>query len=236
MNSLYGKLAQRVGWKEETGEPPTWHQLEYAGFATAYCRAMLLSAIMQNPMSIVAVETDGLISTEPLRLRESTELGDWEAEEYDDVIYVQSGVYWIHGRDKDGQLKWLKARTRGFGAKDMGVTQAIEHVGTLEPLIGKTHRFAGFNGYLFREQWLKWIDGESVAVWGGSGKRAHMAKLCGRCCGRDDIQLHDLVIVKPWGGQSHPHFLPWKPDTGIMNEYAEDLTLEKWLVEDGLTV
>jgi hypothetical protein len=237
MNSLYGKLAQRVGWNEKTGEGPTWHQLEFAGFATAYCRSMLLRAIMQNPMSIIAVETDGLLSTEPLELTESTELGDWEAEEYDDVIYVQSGVYWIHGYDaEDGEWKWLKARTRGFGEKDMDVSQAIENSHNLKPLVGKTHRFAGFNGYLFREQWLKWIDGESVAVWGGSGKRAHMARLCGKCQGRDDIQLHDLVIVKPWGGESRPHFLPWKPDTGIRNEYAEDLTLEQWLVEDGLTV
>lgn len=231
LNSIYGKLAQRVGWNEKTGAPPKWHQLEYSGFATAYCRSMVFSAIMQNPMSIVAVETDGLFSTEPLTLPLGKELGEWEEELYDGIVYVQSGVYWLSKWKAHIGLRWHKARTRGFGSKDLGISRALECVPTLSPIRGTSHRFAGFNGYLYREQWLTWIDSDHVAVWGGNGKRAHMSGLCGKCQGRD-AQLHDLVIVKPWGGNSSPHFLPWKPDTGIANEYAEDEERIKWVLEN----
>src|ERR1700750_80600 len=31
LNSLYGKMAQRVGWNEATNSAPVWHQLEWAG-------------------------------------------------------------------------------------------------------------------------------------------------------------------------------------------------------------
>lgn len=233
-NSLYGKLAQRVGGDIETG-PPKWHQLEYAGWATAKCRSIIFDAIMQNPMAIVAVETDGLFSLEPLDLPIGPELGLWDYERFDSLIYVQSGVYWLSKWKAHRGHEWYKARVRGFGTGEVGIRQALDSVHGLRPIVGRTHRFAGFNGYLFRDQWLKWIDSEHVAVWGGAGKRAHFAKLCGKCMGRN-TQLHDLVIMKPWGGDSRPHFLPWRPDTGIMNEYATDEDLLKWVSEDGRTV
>lgn len=40
MNSIYGKLAQRIGW-EQKGAAPTFHQLEWAGWVTSYVRATL---------------------------------------------------------------------------------------------------------------------------------------------------------------------------------------------------
>lgn len=226
-NSLYGKLAQRVGGTVEKG-PPKWHQLELAGWATAKCRSMIYSAIMQNPMAIVAVETDGLFSTEPLNLPIGTELGMWDYDPFDGLIYVQSGVYWLSRWKRHRGHEWYKARIRGFGSGEVGIADALRSVSTLSPIVGNTHRFAGFNGYLFREQFLKWIDTKHVAAWGGAGKRAHLARLCGKCQGRN-AQLHDLVIMKPWGGDSRPHFLPWKPDTGIMNEYAMDEDMLKWV-------
>jgi hypothetical protein len=226
-NSLYGKLAQRVGGSIEKG-PPKWHQLEYSGWATAKCRSMIYSAMMQNPMAIVAVETDGLFSTEPLDLPIGTELGMWDYDPFDGLIYVQSGVYWLSRWKRHIGHEWYKARIRGFSSGEIGINDALRSVATLSPITGNTHRFAGFNGYLFREQFLKWIDTEHVAAWGGAGKRAHLVRLCGKCQGRNS-QLHDLVIMKPWGGDSKPHFLPWKPDTGIENEYASDEDMLKWV-------
>src|SRR6185437_11524107 len=42
LNSLYGKLAQQIGWKvteDGTLRLPPFHQLEWAGFTTSHCRA-----------------------------------------------------------------------------------------------------------------------------------------------------------------------------------------------------
>jgi hypothetical protein len=218
INSIYGKLAQRVGWNQDTYEPPKWHQLEYAGFATAKCRSMLYSALMQAPMSIIAVETDGVFTSQPLSLELGRELGTWEEETYDGLIYVQSGVYYLSRWKRYVGHEWFKARTRGFGAKSISVGTAINGAAKLDSLTGQVHRFAGFNGYLWKAEWLGWIDRPQVAVWGGSGKRSHASALCERCLGDTTQQMHSLVISKPWGGDSHPHFLPWKQD---LNEYQK---------------
>lgn len=224
LNSIYGKLAQRVGWNEEDFTPPKWHQLEYAGFATALCRSMIYSAMMQNPLSIVAVETDGVFSTSELSLNIGSKLGQWEEERYDGLIYVQSGVYFLSRWRKFRGHQWFKARTRGFGAKSVTVERAIESVEQLRPLVGSVHRFAGFNGYLWRDQWLNWIDRPQVALWGGNGKRAHAHRMCERCMGDTGAQLHNLAIARPWGGDSYPHFLPWREGLNVYQEIGDTVT------------
>jgi hypothetical protein len=219
LNSIYGKLAQRVGWDEENNLPPRWHQLEYAGFATAYCRSMIYEAILQDPWNIIAVETDGLFSLEPLKLNEGKALGEWEAEQFDGIIYVQSGVYWLSKWEPHKGHYWYKARVRGFGTGEVSVTDAITNADNLDPIVGKTHRFAGFSGYLNKDTWLSWVDSDHIAIWGGNGKRAHAKKLCNKCQGGND-KLHELMIMKQWGGASHPHHLFWKPEVGVYSEYA----------------
>lgn len=94
MNSCYGKCAQQVGWDKKTRQPPKYHQLEWAGFATSYCRAQVLKAAMQSPESIIAFETDAVFSMKPLDLPTSDRLGEWEETEFDNLTYVQSGHYY----------------------------------------------------------------------------------------------------------------------------------------------
>lgn len=57
LNSLYGKLAQQVGAKQDaaTGDwrLPPFHQLEWAGYTTSYCRARVLSAVLDNLDSVI---------------------------------------------------------------------------------------------------------------------------------------------------------------------------------------
>jgi hypothetical protein len=214
MNSIYGKTAQRKG-KDNHEKPPRWHQLEYAGYMTSFCRAMIFSAIMQNPLAIIATETDGLFSTAPLDLPLGTGLGEWEEEVYEGVIYVQSGLYWL----KRGN-EWIKARIRGFGPGQVSVEDALNSVGTLSPLVGHTHRFAGFNGYLMNPKWLTWMDALHVAKWGDGGKRAHGKELCPKCCGADE-QMHRLTIQFRYGGVSHKHFLPWRD--GKVGDFSKDV-------------
>jgi hypothetical protein len=225
LNSLYGKLAQRVGWDQEKRLPPRWHQLEYAGFITATCRAMIYEAMMQAPGDIIAVETDGIYSRVPLDLDQGQHLGQWEQEDYSEIIYVQSGVYWTVG--VDGTVN--KAKVRGFGSGSFSYGDALAAVPALAPLSGSTHRFGSISGFIGRPQLRRWMDADRVAQWGGGGKRAHASKLCHHCNGADS-QLHNLITTNFRGGQSHPHFLPWEATGDERNEYQEVQDDERFAV------
>jgi hypothetical protein len=225
LNSLYGKLAQRVGWNTETRQPPRWHQLEYAGFITATCRAMIYRAMMQSPADVIAVETDGIYSRVPLDLPLGTGLGQWEEELYTEIIYVQSGVYWTRGQD--GTVN--KAKVRGFGSGSFSYEDSREAVGLLTPLSGSTHRFGALSGYIGKPELRTWMDANRVAQWGGGGKRAHASKLCHKCNGSDG-DLHNLIVTNFRGGESTPHFLPWKAVGDERNEYQEAADDERFAV------
>jgi len=104
INSLYGKLAQRIGYTprgSDKVEPPPYHQIEWAGFITSYTRATLYRAAMRNPQAIIAIATDGIFSTQNLELEEGEELGAWEKEIHPGMTQVTSGVYWLDNYEKD---------------------------------------------------------------------------------------------------------------------------------------
>lgn len=94
INSHYGKTAQSAGYRPETGRKPPYHQIAWAGYITAAARAQVYRAIMQRPDDILMVATDGLYSRAPLNLRVASSLGNWEASVYQEIVLVQSGVYW----------------------------------------------------------------------------------------------------------------------------------------------
>ncbi len=214
MNSIYGKLAQRVGWNRETGKPPTWHQLEWAGFTTAYCRAMIYRAICQNPHAIIAVETDGVFSTAPLELgHDIKHLGDWEVDTLQGLIYVQSGVYWKRrelGYDPGLDYGWDKVKVRGMAPGEISFEQVMTALPGLIDLTADTHRFAALRGYWNKPELAHWLDTERHMVWGGGGKRHHNDELCPKCLGNESLPLHPLTISKPHGGESIRHVLPWR--------------------------
>jgi hypothetical protein len=88
INSSYGKTAQGIG-----SEIPKDACIWYAAATTAGTRAQLMRAMILKPHAIVAAMTDGIISTEPLVLPITKNLGDWEADEISGVIMVKSGIY-----------------------------------------------------------------------------------------------------------------------------------------------
>jgi len=114
LNSLYGKQAQRVGYK------PPFRSTAYAGYITSGTRAQLFSAGSQAPEKVICFATDGIYSLAPLDLPTPREkvLGAWEKKEHDSMLLAQSGHYildnggmkflWSRGFDKlvgDGQTK-----------------------------------------------------------------------------------------------------------------------------------
>lgn len=100
INSLYGKTAQSLGYDPEKDRIPPYHSLAWAGYITSATRAKLYSACMQAPASTLMLATDGVFSLSPLSLPMSNKLGDWENETHEEIVAVQSGVYFIRTADK----------------------------------------------------------------------------------------------------------------------------------------
>ena len=229
MNSMYGKFAQRVGYKGK--ESPTWHQLEWAGFITSHCRAKLFQGMVEahSKGSLIAVETDGIFSTEPLEtLTLGENLGEWEHEEYDALIYLQSGFYF---KQRNG--KW-ESRSRGFDKGSITVEDAIGALGKWKPwndeaplgsILGTMTRFTTMGQYLSYqngETWRRtWNTNIRELKLGTDGKRVHRPLFC-RACSQGispvDI-LHDMTISQQVGGQSFPHILPWIDGNTTTNVY-----------------
>jgi hypothetical protein len=236
LNSLYGKMAQRAGW-ERTGNAPRWHQLEWAGWVTSYTRAMLFRVMQSMPYDkLIAVETDGIYcdaTPEELGITHSEELGGWEVTAYDELLYIQSGIYAKRQGDE-----W-SIKFRGLDKDSFGKTAAdtaayiAEHCKLLTaktrdwpPVVGKTTRFIGYKNALLRERSQRGPMKIHHCVWetepveiacGKIGKRIHSFGICEACrLGLNAYEMpHETVINTPGGFrgafdiQSYPHDIPW---------------------------
>ncbi|ARK07690.1 DNA polymerase [Rhodococcus phage Toil] len=204
MNSCYGKLAQRVGWDEKKMTAPNWHQLRWAGYLTATCRSMVFDAMAQAPDRIIAVETDGIFSEVPLDLSLGSELGQWDHEQFDAIMYVQSGVYFtLEGDD------WSTGKTRGFSANKTHAATARVAVETLAPMVTEQNRFHGLRGNIGKADWRSWQRHPHVVTWGGNGKRYHSTE-CEDCA--NGSLWHRTLFSMPKSPISTPHALPWLGD------------------------
>lgn len=245
MNSMYGKLAQRVGWNETTRRIPPFHHLVSAGWVTSYVRGRLFNVMSQIPFSqLVAVETDGVYMTaDPggLGIESSESLGLWTVSEYQEVLYIQSGLAWLC--DKDGV--WTDKR-RGLDPCREGHTPLDCHcAGTFslgasrdylqslhsrptralpwQPYVGETTRFLGLGQSLasstpMDSKHCVWETSKREIIPGYGGKRVHMTPACEAC--RDGVtayeRAHDLVISSRaiLNPHSYPHAVPWEPGQG----------------------
>lgn len=243
INSLYGKLAQRVGGREGV---PTWHQLEWAGHITSTCRAMLYGASWRQYSDLVAYETDGIYSTAPLDFLPNgmgEELGQWKVEEYSGVLYLQSGVYWL--RALDGS--WKKPKTRGIPQAHMEFDQAYAALREKVPLRVTQTQFIRFgladmrrDGY---KLWRTWQQNEKEFSFGGhglgsSGKRVHIEQSCKECAqglGYHE-SLHTLMLspkgfARDKNGEyrsSAPHYLPWRKIGQQSVDSRKSEILKRW--------
>jgi len=207
MNSCYGKMAQRVGGSAKYDGRPPWHQLEWAGMVTSATRAQLWEAISQAPTQIIAVETDSVTSMVPLDLDIGPGLGQWEADEYDWITYVQSGIYFTSD-DANGE----KVKSRGIDVKYLHHQDVLDFMASDQktPLLVPSRQFIGLTNprdYLYGQ----WQDTAKEVKIAGA-KRLHMTGNCLPCAANEpmDQHLHDLTANPVYGLQdSHFHPLPW---------------------------
>lgn len=223
-NSLYGKYAQTVGWDQKKRLPPKSHALPVAGWVTSYCRAMLLGAMLNDPSSIVAVETDAIYTTaDPStwgNIRLGKQLGEWDVEVYDEMLYVQSGMY--HYK-KDGE--WKGTRSRGMSRGEYPVNVASSYiqglgVGPWTPMkLNTKPRFIGAGAAIsssepMREIMTSWRSAPKEMTLGDTGKRTHVPNACSECLAGISPweKPHRLAIHSRSDGEtlSFPRALPWE--------------------------
>lgn len=221
-NSLYGKMAQRVGYDEDTLTPPKAHTLCIAGYLTSWCRAQILRMIdVVDADQLIAVETDGIyLTATPEQIKErwpdirfGKQLGEWGCDHYDDAVYLQNGVYMVQeGTD------W-KVKTRGL-SKDalnesvvFGYINAMEANAAWSPLVldnGKTFMGLGLtilrcrnedgtvNGGKARHLHCRWFaETKEVSPSGAkTSKRLHSPRKCPACKSGLSLGsgLHQLVV------------------------------------------
>lgn len=237
MNSMYGKMAQRAGWDTETREPPRSHTLPLAGYVTAYCRGAIMSMVQRildvDPEGVIAVETDGIFTTvDPAHVgvTESKALGEWSVDVYDELMYIQNGVYALRQGDR-----WAKVKTRGMSANSVSPEGLAAYLATLragekwEPLkLPQGEVFVGLGSAISRATttkgtiaWPKaaalhcrWEKQNKDVVPGVRGKRIHIADTCPACT--DGVsahaRAHPLRVRSTAinGAVSAPYALPWE--------------------------
>lgn len=242
MNSLYGKMAQRVGWDRKRMKAPPWHQLEWAGWVTSYCRARMYKLGSRLGWEhVVAIETDGLyVTRDPgeVGITSSKVLGELSVDEYEDCIYVQSGLAWLK---EPGSHTWIQ-KYRGLDPESLPVGKMIEHLSHIDwdnKVEATTTRFIGIGAALasrdYLTRWRRWEQVPRLIAVGGDGKRVHIRKLCKTCAqGLTPMeQLHGLQINLRRPGMSAPHFLPWVPDVGKDPPWREQATILKDMLLEG---
>lgn len=223
-NSLYGKYAQTVGWNQKDNLPPKSHALPIAGWVTSFCRSMLYSVIAQDPSSVIAVETDSVYTTRnphELNVPLGDKLGEWGYDVYDEMVYLQSGMYHY----KEGG-EWRGVRSRGIRKAEFPYEKADSYLQSLlpskkwEPIHLRTKpRFIGAGAAIASNEKVKnimtsWREQDRKLVLGETGKRLHIPQACPQCIAgvSPNDEAHRLAIRSYSDGDrlSFPRRLPWE--------------------------
>jgi hypothetical protein len=157
LNSLYGKLAQQIGY--DPGPPlrlPPYHSLEWAGYITSHCRAQMYRAAMLSLDDIIAFETDAIFSRVPLDLPIGGRLGEFDETKYSSLTYLKSGFY--YGTLADGTSV---EKSRGLNKGSITREQVIEALNNrdIETLSATQTRFIGLGQAMHQDmnKWRTWI-------------------------------------------------------------------------------
>lgn len=226
MASYYGRLAQRTGWDEKNRKAPELHQIEYAGWITSWCRYMVYNAgrLASKENGLVSIDTDGIISTVRLDNLENgygNQLGRWKAEEYDALIYLQNGVYWLREAGK-----WLDPKLRGIPRAKMDPSLALAALDNDGKLSLDRRTFVGYGAALHRnrDEWRTWQDRSFTINAQQCGAKIHVPQGCPQCSEGFSLTecLHDLWVLPPKKNISKPHSLPWLEPPKKSDRFSND--------------
>ena len=243
LNGTWGKTAQRVGWNaKEPDKIPKWHQYEWAGYVTSATRAEIykyaLLAAKKN--GLIACETDAVITTVELpSIIDNRRLGDWECEVYDDIVYLQNGVYWLK---KNGE--WLPPKLRGMDPTSLDINQVLQYLdNTPASCDPKTESLAGMiqTRFMSTKQAMRlentqpglartWLTiPKQMKIWYNS-KRIHDSQYC-EACKRGVLTagkaMHNMMNFHHKVGRSYAIAVPWRKVSYEMSmELQEELSTQ----------
>lgn len=149
LNSLYGKLLQQVGVTLD--KPGLFHDL-VAAWITSWTRSAIWRGVAphRTTKTVVAIQTDGIVTKKELDLPLSPDLGQWEVETLPDYRQLLPGLYDYQATDKrkerrrgmpkafDFETAWNVTNTPGavytfkyrtFLAKRLFLAQPFAHAG-----------------------------------------------------------------------------------------------------------
>lgn len=238
LNSLYGKMAQRVGYNADE-KPPPYHQLEWAGWVTSYTRAKLARMVYDQPTepedNLIAFATDAAF----LRFESPTvilggNLGEWEQICFRDFSWLTSGIY--AGTLDDGTT--YVNRSRGIPVGELTRDRIIDCIATGNPIKITRSQFHGIGACLQLgnfQTFAKWIPTTKEYMYPyRASKRVHLFhESCGHTCEPRDGRaltlgewhntfVDPIAFITP--PQSNPHDLPW------IREKEEEERL--WVIPD----
>jgi hypothetical protein len=233
MNSAYGQFAQRAGWENQKPPgPPPFHQLEWAGYVTSMCKAMVhkVACYAYDMGGLITIDTDGIYSTVQipdhiLPNGIGDELGQWEEAKYQGMLIWQNGFYWLK---KNGE--WSKARSRGAPRGKVDIDAAWDALAALNlqnhksPISYKKMQYIGFRQAMKQPglKWRSWTPVPTEVAFGGKGKMYHCPSQCKACKPNLPFKwshsMHNLhpktAALGEYTGQyqkdwSYMHNLPW---------------------------
>jgi hypothetical protein len=207
---------------------------------------MLWRIIRQCPTAVIGVETDSVFTTQDphtLDISLGDQLGQWSYEQYDEMIYMQSGMY--HTRKGE---QWTGVKSRGITAREYPIALAEDYLRGLlpaekwDPMVLETKpRFIGAGAALasnapFRQNFCSWKSQTKEIGIGDTGKRIHNPKTCQACSHgySPDETPHRLMIHSRSNGEtlSFPRRLPWEQgQTAEVIQLRERLNQESELIE-----
>lgn len=142
LNSLYGKMVQLINDNGVLKAGSAWNPI-YGAVITANTRISVTEYQRQFP-SIVAVHTDSLISTEPLPIVTSSELGGYEHQLEGDGFIMGCGVYQIGEKNK----------IRGFRTR--------HNLESFIPESGRTHKIIETKPLSWRQVAFRNLDPDQI--------------------------------------------------------------------------
>jgi hypothetical protein len=207
LNSIYGKLAQSLGYNEERDLKPPYHSLVYAGLITSKTRAKILYAVMQKPLSIVSIATDGIYSLAPLDLDIGPGLGQWEYTEHESMTVVQPGFYWY--TTKGVEKHYYRGFNEGCIKRSDVIEAYINKQQTIDVSLTRFMTIGACIGLNKFDTWRQWITKTRVLDLSmqKSSKRIWKGDVLP---GNDQIKLTRNRVFDPKFFIKYPHLMDSK--------------------------
>lgn len=226
LNSLYGKLAQQVGAEKQddgTWRIPPFHQLEWAGYTTSYCRAAILRACLPHLDRVIAFETDAVFTSVPLDVTIGSGLGDFGAVEFTSLTYVQSGMYF--GDTPEGLVTKTRGVDRGSLTRETVLDKMQESKAVDRFASASLTRFIGVGVALSQswERWRRWETIEKHMALEPTGKRVHAGCACMDFSARRFVlgQWHSTICPLMNDAESSEFPIAWINPNADMSELEE---------------